>query len=529
MGAKPVILAVDDTPENLDVVKGLLVPDYQVRVAPNGQIGLKIAQAQHPDLILLDVMMPGIDGYEVCRQLKANPETATIPVIFLTAKTEVADEAAGFQLGASDYIAKPINPVLLKARVETHLKLKQNMDSLEQLSAQLAAAKEKMEDELSVGQKIQLSMLPAVAPQHDNFRVAATMRAARQVGGDLYDYFFINPRHFCICVADISDKGVPASLFMAVTKTLLRANTLDDSSTASIVTRINDQLARDNEASMFATIFIAIVDLETGVTRYTNGGHNRPFIRRASGEVESIPDLHGPVAGAMDGIAYGESELCLSTGDTVLLYTDGVSEAMTARDELFGEAAIGEFLERSGGIQPSALVTGLIEAVDKFADGFEQSDDITLLAFTFDRAPEQVVRELQLSLTNNLTEIDRLNDSFNELAESADIPIDIQMKVNLVFDELINNVISYGLSKDTEQSIQVGIALYGNRLVIEIEDGGIPFNPFMRADPNTEASLDEREIGGLGIHLVKELMDEVSYKRAHDKNRVTLVKQLYQA
>jgi len=185
------ILAVDDTPENLDVVKGLLVPEYQVRVAPNGQIGLKIARAQRPDLILLDIMMPEIDGYEVCRQLKADPDTADIPVIFLTAKGETEDQAAGFELGAADYILKPINPTLLRARVKTHIALKSSLDQLKRTGEELAKAKAKMEDELNVGQRIQLSMLPTVAPRLDDFNVFATMRAARQVGGDLYDYFFM--------------------------------------------------------------------------------------------------------------------------------------------------------------------------------------------------------------------------------------------------------------------------------------------------------------------------------------------------
>lgn len=524
MDRSAVILAVDDTPENLDVIKGLLATDYQVRVAPNGQIGLKIAKAQQPDIILLDIMMPGIDGYEVCRQLKADPETASIPVIFLTAKTDVADEAAGFELGACDYITKPVNPTLLKARVQTHLALKQNIDRLEDLSQQLAAAKGKMEDELNVGQRIQLSMLPTSPPAHDNFDIAATMRAARQVGGDLYDYFFITPRLFCVCIADISDKGVPASLFMAVTKTLLRANSTDDESTASIVTRINDALAEDNDAAMFATLFLAIIDIQSGEMTYTNAGHNKPFIRRQQGGVDIVPDLHGPVAGAMDGLAYGESHITLHHGDTLLLYTDGVSEAMDKDDNLYSEERVEALLASQNNASPQQMIEHIIASVDSFANDVEQSDDITLLAFKFNHHEEDASHQIQLRLVNQLNEIERLSNAFEQAAESVDMPMDVQLKTNLVFDELISNIVKYAFDDDAEHPIWVAIDLAPHRMTITIEDDGLPFNPFTRKDPDIQASIEEREIGGLGIHLVKEMMDQVDYKRQANKNKLILSK-----
>ena len=217
---KATVLAVDDTPENLDVVKGILGDDYQVKVAINGHIALKIAQAQAPDLILLDIMMPEIDGYEVCRQLKSNPATQAIPVIFLTAKGETSDEAEGFALGAADYILKPVNPPLLKARVKTHLALKQNMDELQAAYAVINQQKERMEQELNVGRDIQLSMVPdtfPAFPDRDEFDIHGLLKPAREIGGDFYDYFFVERNKLCICVGDVSGKGVPAALFMAVT------------------------------------------------------------------------------------------------------------------------------------------------------------------------------------------------------------------------------------------------------------------------------------------------------------------------
>jgi sigma-B regulation protein RsbU (phosphoserine phosphatase) len=448
-------------------------------------------------------------------------------VIFLTAKGDTADEAEGFDLGAADYIHKPINPPILRARVKTHLALKQNMDVLQQTAAALANAKKRMEEELNVGRQIQLSMLPTSQPDNKAFTVKATMRAARQVGGDMYDYFFINPMEFCICIADVSDKGVPASLFMAVTKTLLRATAPNDTSTASIITRINDELAVDNESCMFVTMFLAICDLHTGNVRFTNAGHNPPFIKRANGEIESVSDIHGPVAGAMEGLTYKQSKLQLKKGDLLFLYTDGVSEAMNAKDELFEEKQIGDRLFKLSGNNPAQAIEMVLGAVDEFAAGCEQSDDITMLGFRFEADTDATAQHnIKLTLSNQLIEISRINDSFNEFAENYAIPLRVSLKINMVFDELLSNIINYAYTDQEAHEIVIQVDLFSSRLLITIEDDGIPFNLFLREKPDTEAPLEERPIGGLGIHLVKEVMDEVSYKRHFDHNRITLIKQL---
>lgn len=523
----PMVLAVDDSPEILDIVRDLLLTKYQVRLAPNGTIALKIADAQQPDLILLDVVMPDLDGYEVCRRLKSNPDTAHIPVIFLTSQGETVDQAEGFKLGAADYILKPINPPLLEARVNTQISLKKTLDELKNTTEELRIAKSKMEDELNVGQRIQLSMLPTVPPSHKEFRVAATMRAARQVGGDLYDYFFVDPRRFCVCIADVSDKGVPASLFMAVTKTLIRARAADDHSTASIVTRINNELARDNEACMFVTMFLAILDLSNGVLTYTNAGHNLPYVKRQSGVVESITQLHGPVAGAVEGLAYKQSELTLFQGDQLFLYTDGVSEAMDHSDNLFTENRIAEVLTNCTNQTPDQVCQTVLKAVDDFVAGAEQSDDITLLSLHIDgQLASQAYCSFELELINQFSEIDRLNDAFNEFADSAGVDISIQLKLNMVFDELINNIISYGYKDNDRHTITVRAEINGDCLMVTVEDGGIPFNPFLLETPDVSSDIEDRQIGGLGIFLVKEVMDDVTYQRVQNSNRVTLLKHL---
>jgi len=527
---KATVLAVDDTPENLDVVRGILADDYHIKVAVNGHIALKIAQSQNPDLILLDIMMPEIDGYEVCRQLKADPGTRDIPVIFLTAKGETADEAEGFKLGAADYILKPVNPPLLKARVKTHLALKQNMDELQAAYAVINKQKERMQDELNVGRDIQMSMVPETFPafpDRDEFDIHALLLPAREIGGDFYDYFFVERDKLCICVGDVSGKGVPAALFMAVTKTMIKSTATEDHSPASIMTRVNDEISQDNPSCMFITLFLGILDVDTGEFRYTNAGHPYPYLKRPNGSVDTLKQVHGPVVGAMDGVAYSEDSVNLARDDQLLIFTDGITEAMDLSDQLYGEQRVIELFQSVTDTGSDATVSATLNSVESFAGEAEQADDITILALRYCTEPRVVAGErLEITIGNQLAEIDRVNDSFNELAERCDIPMPVSLKINMVFDELLTNVISYAYSDEESHSIEILMGCTDSRLSISISDDGAPFNPFTREDPDTTLSLEEREMGGLGIHLVKNAMDETAYQRRHNRNIVTLIKNL---
>jgi sigma-B regulation protein RsbU (phosphoserine phosphatase) len=528
--SRPTILAVDDTPENLDVVKGILAEDYHIKVAVHGKVALKIAAAQSPDLILLDIMMPEIDGYEVCRQLKANPATRDIPVIFLTAKGETADEAEGFELGAADYILKPVNPPLLRARVKTHLALKQSMDKLQAAYAVINKQKERMQQELNVGRDIQMSMVPdtfPAFPDHDEFDIHALLKPAREIGGDFYDYFFIERDKLCVCVGDVSGKGVPAALFMAVTQTMIKSTASEDYSPASIMTRVNEEISQDNPSCMFITLFLGILHIRSGQFDYTNAGHPYPYVKRAGGVIDTLQPVHGPVVGAMDGIAYGEDSIILGKDDQLLIFTDGVTEAMDVTDQLYGEQRVIDHFQSIEDNGLDALVNSTLDSVETFAGEAEQADDITILALCYAMEPDNVVEHRQeIIISNKLGEIDRVNDTFNEFAEQCDIPMPVSLKVNMVFDELLNNVISYAYGDEEEHSIEVIVERSGEQLSISISDDGVPFNPFTREDPDTTLSLEERDIGGLGIHLVKKVMDEANYQRRHNRNIVTLIKNL---
>jgi sigma-B regulation protein RsbU (phosphoserine phosphatase) len=519
------ILAVDDTPENLDVVKGILARDYVVKVAINGPMALKIVEKQPPDLILLDVMMPGMDGYEVCRQLKSNPETSDVPVIFLTAMDQTSDEAHGFSLGAADYIAKPVNPPILKARVQTHLALKESMDELQKAYGVIKSQKDRMEDELNIGRDIQMSMLPLefpAFPERKEFDIRALLKPAREVGGDFYDFFFINDDEICLVVGDVSGKGVPAALFMAVTRTMIKTRAMDDPSPASIITRVNDEMSADNPSSMFVTLFIAICNVRTGKCRYTNAGHNPPYIMRKPGDRDCLDQRHGPIIGAMEELAYRESATTLSAGDSLLIFTDGVTEAMDVDGGLYSESRLEQMLDTGSFGTTAALVDETLASVESFATGAEQADDITILAFRLEQEPVQL-RQLSMVIEPDFQEIERVNCSLSRFAEENGIPNGVSAKVCIAIDDLVNNIIAYGLDEKVKHSIGIEFRYSEKQLIIEIIDGGMPFNPFESLNADTTSSVEEREIGGLGRLLVKELMDDVSYQRLKEKNVVRLL------
>ena len=392
------------------------------------------------------------------------------------------------------------------------------------------SAKERMEGELNVGREIQMSMLPLAFPafpHRQEFSVFATLQAAREVGGDFYDFFLIDEDRFCFCVGDVSGKGVPAALFMAVTKTLIKSRATNDFSPASILTHVNDELGRHNESCMFVTIFIGILDVRTGELFYTNGGHNPPYIKRADGTLVRLDQRHGPIVGAMEGMVYKEDKTSLSHADLILLYTDGVTEAMNPSEALYEEARLVELISARDFESADHIVKATVDDVWRFQADAVQADDVTVLAVQFFGEAEGAARHvLELSIRNQLDEIDRVNASFTAFAEQHGIASAIRRELKLVFDELLNNTISYAYDDDEEHTIDIRLELSAERLAVTITDDGIPFNPFQVSTPDTSLSIDERQIGGLGIHLVRTVLDEFVYNRRTGQNVVILVKHL---
>ena len=399
------------------------------------------------------------------------------------------------------------------------------------LEHRVALASKRMSDELAFARDIQMSMLPLIFPAFPNRNevdLRAVLQPAREVGGDFYDFYFLDRHRLCIVIADVSGKGAPGALFMAVSKTLVKSRAQSETSPARILSLVNDEISQDNPSAMFVTMFIAIFDTRSGELVYSNAGHNPPYIRQADGTIETLDARHGPIIGAVTDIDYGESRLTMSPHDIAFLFTDGVTEAMNGEGKFYTEARLEALLEKPGRQSADALVRDCVSSVLAFQGDAEQFDDITVLAMEFIRKKKDLeVHRLVLSLGNQLEEIDQVNARYNAFADAHGIRRPVSRKMNLAFDELLNNIISYAYPSASTFEIEIEIELQPDRLTVCITDGGMPFDPLAVPEVDATAPIEEREIGGLGIHLVRNLMDEVRYERRDgSKNVITLIKWL---
>jgi sigma-B regulation protein RsbU (phosphoserine phosphatase) len=399
-----------------------------------------------------------------------------------------------------------------------------------ELERQLSVANKRMGDELNIGRQIQMSMIPLTFPrfpEHKDLDLWAYIRPAREVGGDFYDFFMIDDRYFAFVTADVSGKGVPAALMMAVAKTLLKSRSQDTKSTASIISATNNELSENNDDCMFITAFFGIIDTKTGALTYTNAGHNPPYLIKTDGTVQALSELHGPMVGVMPGAPYDEAELKLDVDDKIILFTDGVTEAFDANGNEYGEGRLEAFIARSTKLGTKYLVESLVRDVDGFVDGEEQSDDITVFCLRYVAWDVRDARgTIELRLANELAEINRCFNALEEICERFKLPPEIQNNFSVVLDDLLNNVISYAYDDDDEHIIDVVLSTDGQRFIVSVTDEGVEFDPFARKEPDIQSGLEEREIGGLGIHLIRNLMDDYSYRRVGGKNVTTLMKRL---
>jgi sigma-B regulation protein RsbU (phosphoserine phosphatase) len=278
---------------------------------------------------------------------------------------------------------------------------------------------------------------------------------------------------------------------------------------------------------MFVTLFLGILHTGTGEVTFANAGHNPPYIKRADGGIERLEMEKACVVGVLKDMTFGEGRTSMAPGDTMLLYTDGVTEAMDSEQRLFSEARLADMLASRTQDSAQALVEEIAAEVRRFESGTEQSDDITLLALGYlGKKTEKTSAKLELTAENRISEIPRVNDALNAFLGQHGLPRAVSGKVNVILDELLTNIVSYAYRDEAEHEISIRAELSESLLRLTIDDDGVPFNPFLEAAPDTSLAMDEREAGGLGIHLVRSMVDEVSYQRRIDGNSVTLATRL---
>jgi phosphoserine phosphatase RsbU/P len=366
------ILVVDDVKSNVDVLVQALKGDYKLSVALDGESALTSVARSSPDLILLDIVMPGIDGYEVCRRLRASKETRDIPVMFLSSLEDVADKTRGFEVGGNDYLTKPFEILEVKARVQSLVKAKSYAD----------AVREAMERDLRIAREIQMGILPAdlsACTSGTGLDIHAMLEPAQQVGGDLYEALRVGER-VVAGLGDVSGKGIPASLFMAVTMTLLRSMARQFESPDEVLRRVNDELTVSNPRGMFVTLCCAVFDLPTGRVTCASAGHHAAVHLGPGRPPRLVFSSSGPVLGLIPGARFSSETLPFQPEETLVLFSDGVTEAFDPSQELLGEERLIEQLTREPGANAAATVASVLGAVQRHAAGAPQSDDLTILA-----------------------------------------------------------------------------------------------------------------------------------------------------
>jgi sigma-B regulation protein RsbU (phosphoserine phosphatase) len=366
------ILIVDDARANVDVLVEALRGEYKLSVALDGATALRNIAKSAPDLVLLDIMMPGLDGYEVCRRLRAHESTREVPVMFLSALEDVANKARGFEVGGNDYLTKPFEVLEVKARVRSLLKAKAYAD----------AVREAMARDLRIAREIQMGILPAdlaAATKGTGLAVHAAIEPARQVGGDLYEVLRASKDRVVVALGDVSGKGIPAALFMAVAVTVLRTLARQFAEPDEILRRLNDELAEQNPRGMFVTLQCLVFDTEQRRVSCAGAGHHRLAVLSPGCPPRLAFPSSGRPAGLMPFNPIERETLPFGAGDTFVLFSDGVSEAMNTEEEFYGEERLLAALAAASDRGPTDIVSSVLADVRTFTAGAKQSDDITIL------------------------------------------------------------------------------------------------------------------------------------------------------
>ena len=393
--------------------------------------------------------------------------------------------------------------------------------------AAVTAEKERIGAELNVATQIQADMLPRIFPPfpgRKEFDIYATMTPAKEVGGDFYDFFMIDDDHLALVMADVSGKGVPAALFMVIAKTLIKTRAQIGGSPSEILRDVNNQLCEGNEADLFVTVWFGILEISTGKVTASNAGHEYPAISRNGENYELIKTKQSPAVATMEGLKFRQNEFTLNPGDNIYLYTDGVAEATNSSEELYGTDRMLEALNSTKNYSADEILAVMKREVDNFTGDAPQFDDITMLCLRY-FGGKNFMKELTIEAdVNNLEKVISFVD---EQLETHDCSPKIQMQIDVAVEELFVNIAHYAYNPETgPATVRVELQEEPLAVVITFIDNGVPYDPLAKEDPDITLSAEEREVGGLGIYMVKKSMDDIFYEYKDGKNILSIKKEL---
>ena len=394
------------------------------------------------------------------------------------------------------------------------------------LKRYIAEAAARIDKELEYAKQIQLSALPTNFPVDDDFRIYAEMIAAKEVGGDFYDYYKLDDSTVAFLAADVSGKGIPAAMFMMTAKTIIKDLAESGMAVNDIFTKANEKLCENNESGMFVTAWMGILDLRTGVLRFANAGHNPPLLKRVNGEFEYLKTRAGFVLAGMEGVRYRAGELMLTPGDRLFLYTDGVPEATNKDEKLYGEDRLISFMNGNSAVDAPTLLPALKANIDEFVGEAPQFDDITMLMLDYkpQKGGEHMTNRIFEAKTEALPEVLAF---LEQTLESYECPMKTAMALSVAIEEVFVNVARYAYrGSQGDVALAIGFDGEGRTVTMRLSDKGVPFDPLKRPDPDITLSAEEREIGGLGIFITKKTMDSVEYAYENGENRLTMTKRI---
>ena len=393
------------------------------------------------------------------------------------------------------------------------------------LKRYIGEAAARIDKELEYAKQIQLSALPSSFPDTDKYAIFAQMIAAKEVGGDFYDFYTLDDNTVLFLAADVSGKGIPAAMFMMTAKTIIRDLAERGLSVDEIFTLANEKLCENNESGMFVTAWMGKVDLLTGKLSFANAGHNPPVIVHADGGCEYLKSRPGFVLAGMEGMMYRANEMTLNKGDRIFLYTDGVTEATNKNEALYGEDRLQSYMEKNKNLKAEKLLSGLKEDIDRFVGDAPQFDDITMLLFDYQKKEGTAMKEKIFPAEKDaLPEVMSFTE---ECLEGFDCTMKNSMAICVAVEEIFVNIASYAYGDGTGNATLSFVFDENERIMtLVIKDEGIPFNPLERDEPDISLSAAEREIGGLGIFITKKTMDTISYSFEDGKNILTMTKKI---
>ena len=381
----------------------------------------------------------------------------------------------------------------------------------------------RIESELTLARDIQKGMIPdefPAFPDRTEFDLYAIMKPAREVGGDYYDFALVDNSHLAFVMADVSGKSISASLFMAVAKTLMKSHAKRGLKPSEIFRAVNNTLCDGNKTGLFVTAWMGIIDLNTGKVIYANAGHCPPVIVR-NGVPEVLSCKPCFILGGMENMEYPDFEIKLEKGDIIYLYTDGVTEAENVTNELYGTERLLNVIRGNYNYDMKEFCDNIEKDIHDFEKGNEQFDDLTMLALRYKGSEVQ-----KITLPAVVDSIEKVTEFVNDRLQKSNIPQKIQTQIDVVIDELMSNVTKFAYRDGKNGDISVEMEVNEEEIAMTFRDSGVPFNPLEQADPDVNAPLEQRKIGGLGLFLVRKTMDKLNYVYENGQNVLTVIKKL---